>query len=233
MYFSFHPKGDWSLLNEKATEVFGVNEVRNQVRVYSGCAEAILEAALGFFQQFPLKKKFFYFKNLDPHFDLAVTALSKMGLQASALEIADMAKPEAWQDQLDREAGIFLYSYDNPVTGALNATADLDRILKEKSIFRITLSHASHLSSYGATGIDIDRSEIQVRQMPFNFAGNGIALSFVGERGRFGAVTAEASSPCTIEDLIKLKAELEPLAQLATSWPALIKAHEQKLIGDI
>jgi hypothetical protein len=235
MHFSFHPKGQWSLLNEKATEVFGVNEARNQVRVYGNSTEAVLELSLGFFQQFPLKKKFFYFKNLDPHFDLAVTALSKMGLQARALEISDMAKPEVWQAELDREAGVFLYSYDNPVTGALHSTADLDRILKEKSIFRITLSHSSYLTvAAGANAlapVEIDRSEIQVRQMPKALA-HGIALAYIGERGRFGAITAESSTPCSAQDLVQLKSQLEVTAKDATTWAELLKKHEQKLAKD-
>jgi hypothetical protein len=235
MHFSFHPKGQWSLLNETATDIFGAHDSRRQVRVYGNCAEAILELSLGFFQQFPLKKKFFYFKNLDPHFDLAVTALSKMGLQARALEISDMAKPEAWQAELDRETGVFLYSYDNPVTGAIHSTADLDRILKEKSIFRITISHSSYLTAAAGTNAlapdEIDRSEIQVRQMPKAFA-HGIALAYVGERGRFGAITAEASTPCSVQDIVELKSQLQTFAKDMAGWPDMLKKHEQRIAKD-
>lgn len=231
MHFSFQPKGQWSQLNEKATEIFGaeLGTANVQIRVFANCSQAVLEAALGFFQQFPFKKKFFYFKNLDPHFDLAITALSKQGLIGKALEISDMSKPESWIDQLDREAGIFLYSYDNPITGTLFQTEVLDRTLKEKSIFKITISHSKHLCQI--TPPAIDRGEIHVQQMPFNLC-KGIALAYVGERGRFGAITAEASTPCTEADLSALPTELKQLAHVSNQASLKIKEIEGALGAD-
>ena len=50
---------------------------KNQARLYSNCVQALLECSLGFYQQFSMKKKFYYFKNLDPHFDLAITSSTR------------------------------------------------------------------------------------------------------------------------------------------------------------
>lgn len=212
MHFSYHPRGNFSLLNEKITSVLGLND-KNQARLYSNCVQALLECSLGFYQQFSTKKKFYYFKNLDPHFDLAVTSLSKSGLEGKALTLEQATTDFAWIETLDRESGIVFVADDHPITGQIYATGQpmpgqgaavreagsaeskLLQKLTEKNIFRIRLSHNKHL--FEPLDPILDRNEIRILQMPPSQL-DGCAIALMGERGRFSAITAESLSPTTL-----------------------------------
>lgn len=196
MHFSYHPRGTFSALNEKLAVVLQVPSDKNQARAYPNCVHALLETAIGYFQTFSMKKKFYYFKDLDPHFELAVTALSKLGFEGKALSLDQFSKDFAWAETLDRESGIVFWSEDHPITGEIYDTSELLKKVGEKNTFRIRLSHNKHL--YEELVPTAERNEIRILQMPAQYL-DGCAIAIMGERGRLGAVTAEALSPTTSE----------------------------------
>lgn len=185
--------------------VLQVPSDKNQARAYPNCVHALLETAIGYFQTFSMKKKFYYFKELDPHFELAVTALSKLGFEGKALSLEQFSKDFAWTESLDRESGIVFWSEDHPMTGEIYDTSELLKKVAEKNTFRIRLSHNKHL--FEDLNPTAERNEIRILQMPPHYI-DGCAVAIMGERGRLGAVTAEALSPTSFEKIDALAKEI-------------------------
>jgi hypothetical protein len=198
--FYFQPQGSWSALNKEALQLFVPNNEKADVRVYAGVAHAILEFTLGFREQFPMRKKYFYFKDLDPHFALAATALAKAGLQVTALNRADF-KPEEFAATLDREFGFIFFPLDNPVTGEIYDFAGLEKVLIEKGFPHLKVTYGQQRP--GGIKSNCDRNEAIVYGFTASEAGNatGLALLNLGERMRFGSPVAGALSPVTSENL--------------------------------
>jgi hypothetical protein len=221
--FIFRPQSDWSLLNEKAAAELGIKDEKRSVRVYAGAAHAALELALGYFQQFPLKKKFYYPKNFDPHLQLAVTALSKQGLQAVVLSAENLQKPDEIVAGLDRESGIFLLPFENPLTGADYQIQSLDQKLAEKSAFRISFHYSpSKFLSYADTA---DRTALRVLQLPSQ-VGNGASLAVLGERCRFPVLASEAFEVCKPSELSGLSTFLTDSASSPSDLSGFATALE-------
>lgn len=230
MFFSYQPRGNFSVLNEKLTAVLGIDSTKNQARVYPNCVHALLECAIGFFQTFSSKKRFYYFKNIDPHFELAITALSKAGLEGKALSLEQFHRDFAWTEILDRESGFVFLPDDHPMTGEIYDNSALIAKLTEKAVFRIRLSHNKHLfeSLASATpGLVAERSEIRVMQMPPSLL-DGCAIAVMGERGRFGAVTAEALSPTTVDTIDELSAMMTD--KIVFAVPADYEAQKARVV---
>src|SRR5690606_6225324 len=53
---------------------------------------------------------------------------------------------QTWCDQLKKETNYVLVAEDHPITGELYPVDELDRILNEKKIFLLRVSHAKHFN---------------------------------------------------------------------------------------
>lgn len=236
----FHPRGEWSALNKEATRLFAADPDKMDIRVFAGAAHALLEFTLGFREQFPLRKKYFYFKDLDPHFTLAATALAKAGLQVTALSWDVLRNVEEFTASIDREFGFIFYPLDHPVTGEIFPFDELEKALREKGVPRLCVSyvprtfltaHDGHFLPFAA----LDRNKaLAVNFSPFATASNlPLTLINLGDRLRVGMPTASALSPSNENDLQAIAAAYRTFenASSATSPMERVLAFEQKHLG--
>jgi hypothetical protein len=211
MSFYFQPQGNWAALNKEAALLFAPGNERADIRVFAGAAHALIEFTLGFREQFPLKKKYFYFKDLDPHFQLSATALAKAGLQVTALTldaISDAEKINALVNGFDREFGFIFFPLDNPATGQVYPFKEFEAALISKTLPHLKVSYSQHRT----VGLKpaLDRNEAVVYAFPqalaaATFTSAPVALLALGDRMRFGSPVAAALSPVTSADLHSLQ----------------------------
>lgn len=202
MLIDFRRPSSWSDLTERAAKILDVVLLKNQLRFYQNTQHALIEVTQGLARQFPLKKKIFYFKDMSAAFDPAITLLAKEGYQLTALSLSDLANPEAYLAQMDRETLFVLFAADDPVLGLLYPTEKWEAALKAASVPRLRLSHFSDLRKpFVAVA---DRTEIRIGATPTRGA-----YALMGERMRTASAVAPvlnwAHFALSNEDILILK----------------------------
>ena len=187
MHIDFRTFSAWSELNENVAEKLGVDLDKTVVRNYQGVGHALIEVCLGVAKLFPLKKKIYYFKDMNPYFEGALLPLAKEGYKLMALDLEVLQSPEAWLATLSREDLFVLYGVDEPLLSRGYDLKIFESALKDKSIFKIRLSHGRHFYEF-----DTWRSSpVLEKNMALIYGISPTeALSLIGERGKIGALTA-------------------------------------------
>ena len=90
-----------------------------------------------------------YIKGLSPAFEFLIPQYLKEALQVQTIEWfqfgAEKADPQAWCESLKKDTNFVLLAEDHPVTGEIFDFEPVDKILNEKKIFSVRVSHARHL----------------------------------------------------------------------------------------
>ena len=170
----------WERLNETYRQALlpfgGIDDTIN-VQVYLGYQHALHEICQSLAQIFPHRKTIAYFKHASPAFEPIAIALSKEGFAVKALNFEEMRQPKAWLDPIQKELLFFMSAFDDPITGELFQFPEFEQEIKDKRIFRLTLSHSFHRyfslpkpSTYEVRILSLERDR---------------ALMLAGERGKF------------------------------------------------
>jgi hypothetical protein len=115
-----------------------------QLRSYKSVGHAAYEASQTLIQIFSHKKAVAYVKGLSPAFEFLVPQYLKDAFQVQTVEWSQLTSPQTWVDGLKKDTNFVLMAEDHPVTGELYETNELDKILNDKKIFSIRVSHARH-----------------------------------------------------------------------------------------
>ena len=143
MNIDYRPDGEWEKLCNEWSE--GLHFTNGFVRVHQGLPHALMEVGLGLSKLLPHKKRFYYFKDLNPHFNPLFMALATEGYEAKELSLKDMECPREWVEGIDSRRDLFvLYSVDDPVFSRLFSTDKMESLTSGKRLFRLCVSHNKH-----------------------------------------------------------------------------------------
>lgn len=159
------------------------------VRPYKGLGPAVVEIAMSTAQFFAHKRSVSFAKGLTPHIEniipfyikeayqvqsLDPSLLIKLSAKDSNLKKEAQSELEAWIQSLKKDTLFVVAAEDHPITGEIYDLHDLERLLSDKKIFLIRLSHANHTNqSLGEV------SAYSVRICSF---GSDLALAIFGSK---------------------------------------------------
>jgi hypothetical protein len=136
----------WTAICEGYRAALPFQDPAVQVQVYAGFQHALTEASQGLARLFSHKKTIALVTPTEPALEAIAIAFSEEGYTVKNATAQEVADPE-WLAPIQNELLFVLMSEDDPVTGRLNDLSPINAALKEKRIFRIVLSHASHTIS--------------------------------------------------------------------------------------
>ncbi len=143
----------WEDLGDELKKTFSgdlfLSEAPVQLRSYKSVGHAAFEASLTLSLIFSHKRSIGYIKGLSPAFEFLIPQYLKEALQIQMIEWFQLApgktEPQVWCEGLKKDTNFVLLAEDHPVTGEIFETEGIDKILNEKKIFSIRVSHAKHL----------------------------------------------------------------------------------------
>jgi hypothetical protein len=144
MRVGWQSPGEWSQLNERVSQALKISNDKVTVRTYLGVGAALVELTMGLSRLFPLKKKIYYFKNMDPHFEASLMHLAREGYPITALPEEARHDTASWAANWGREDLFVLYSVDDPVLGQPYDVTGIERAAREKNMIKVRVSHARH-----------------------------------------------------------------------------------------
>jgi hypothetical protein len=139
----------WSAVSEKYRAAISarhsvLSDPQLQVQVFSGYAQALWETAQGLARLFSHKKTIAVVDKVEPVFEALVASFSSEGYSLKVLSREEALQPAPSLDPIQSELLFVLYSEDDPITGRLHDNQPLLAALKDKRIFKISVSHSSH-----------------------------------------------------------------------------------------
>jgi hypothetical protein len=133
----------WTSVCESYRAALPFQDPAVQVQVFAGFQHALTEATQGLQRLFSHKKTIAIVTPTEPALEAVAIAFSEDGFTVKNATAEEIANPE-WLTSIQNDLLFVLMSEDDPVTGKLNDFATIHAALREKRIFRIILSHASH-----------------------------------------------------------------------------------------
>lgn len=185
MQINFRTSSEWSNLNEHISEYLNLNLEKNWVRVYQTTAQAIIETVVSLSKNFPLKKKLYYLKKMDPAFEAAIMLLAKEGFKVVELGFEVLDAPDEWSSGITKEDLFVLYSADDSLFGKTYDLSKFEKSLNEKNLFQIRVSNARHFYEGLPVPNVLNRNSIQIFNLGYEHA-----LTLLGERARVGSIVA-------------------------------------------
>lgn len=204
MRMDFRAPNAWAILNEKLAEALDLVGIKGGVHAYQGIGHALTEILVGVSRLYPLKKKIYWFKNMNPLFEPALTPLAKEGYRLIPLDMEALRGPEKWIKKLDREDLLVLYSADEPLLGKSYDVELFESALKESSLIKIRVSHSRHFYES-----DFKRGLLDRNKASLFTVSPRQAIAVLGERVQMGALVADKLSYDEDWDLHWAKTPLE------------------------
>lgn len=140
----FHNFDLWYDLNDQVASRLNMQRSDQKFRLYKGIYAGLLEVTHGLSRQFPLKKKVFYFRGLDPFVDQLALQCSRDGFELVGFTSPDAEAMERLIEQVGKETLFVLLPGDDVFFGKLYHLNDLVPKLTEKRVFSISISHHRH-----------------------------------------------------------------------------------------
>ncbi|MEQ1876643.1 MAG: hypothetical protein ABL958_08350 [Bdellovibrionia bacterium] len=144
-----------------------------EFRVQLSLTFALNEVTRGLARLFPHRRSIAYVQGCGPYFEPLMKYFSAEGFSLQAVPFTQLKSP-AWLETLKKDSLFVLLSDDDPLTGQLFETAEIQAALEAKKIFSILTSHAAH--NYRETW---SMSPYLVRVLS---GGPQFALSLLGDR---------------------------------------------------
>lgn len=114
------------------------------VQVYAGYTHAVLEIAQGLARLFTNKKTIALIDREEPFFANLAAAFSAEGYTVKNITPQDESTVAEWLPGVQADLLFVLSAEDDPVTGRLADHGALWAALKDKRVFRISVSHRAH-----------------------------------------------------------------------------------------
>jgi hypothetical protein len=140
----FRVPGQWEEINARLETSLNWKGP-GHLKLFFGTAAALLEIITSLQKQFPLRRKVYFCKSLDPLVDSVVTHLAREGLALQPLTMAEWTD-NAWISKVDKEGLAVILPMDDPFLGKLYARPDLQPALAPTKLFQICISHSQHRS---------------------------------------------------------------------------------------
>ena len=134
----------WNAVNSVYREALGLGESPLQVQTYPGLKAGLWEICTQLTQLVPNKRTIYYQKEAGPVFESVAVHLSRDGFKVKALTAAELNNPAEWFEAVQKELLFIVELQDEPVTGELYDFPELDKVLADKRVYRIAVSHARH-----------------------------------------------------------------------------------------
>jgi len=138
------PPEKWEDLNGTIHQFLKLSETVS-VRTYKGLAHAAYEIAISAAQFFSHKRSIGLVKGNSPAFGGVMPILYKEGYQVQLLKAQDISAPQIWVEALKKDTNFVLFASDHPVTGEISNWRELDRLVNEKKMQTIRVSHTDWL----------------------------------------------------------------------------------------
>ena len=145
MRIDLPPTDSWTALSDQyraqlATKTPAFAEPPLQVQIYAGYTQAIWEATQSLAKLFQHKKTIAIIGKGELIFESIATAFSEDGYTLKYVEAADTK----WFDEIQAELLFILFAEDDAVTARQKNISSLQTLLKDKRVFRISVSHSKY-----------------------------------------------------------------------------------------
>lgn len=136
------PFESWENLNAQIKSTMQVDQAV-AIRVYRGLASAVYELAMGTAQFFSHKRSVGIVPGQTPHYQGLLPYLYKEGYEIQFLrENQDVT---SFVESLKKDTNFVISCEDHPITGQVFDIDVLDRLLNERKIYHLRISHHLHL----------------------------------------------------------------------------------------
>ncbi len=207
---------NWELLNDLVEQKLSIQGPL-QARVYKDLSSAILEIAQGTAQFFSHKKSLGFIKGQTPAFDFLLPHFYKEAFQIKHTSYTHVGDVKDWVESLNKDTSFVLFAEDHPVTGEKYIFCDeLDRLLNEKRIYSIRISHARFA-----------KEDLEVRPYSVRICSWAVDLAIVvcGERFRSPSMVVHRQN----WDQDAVASQIQRIQSEHVSQPQKIKDFENKL----
>lgn len=140
----FRVAGRWDELNARVEEQLKWKGP-GHLKLFFGTCEALLEVVTSLQKQFPLRRKVYFCKSLDPLIDSVVIHLGREGIALQPLTLAEWTD-NSWVSKVDKEGLAVIMPIDDPFLGRVHERPDLQPVLATTKLFQISISHSYHRS---------------------------------------------------------------------------------------
>ena len=146
------------------------------LKMFFGAATALLEIVTSLQKQFPLRRKVYFCRSLDPLVDSVVKHLAREGISLQPLTTQEW-NDNSWIAKVDKEGLAVILPIDDPFLGRLYQRPDLQPALAPTKLFQISISHSFHRSR----GIPPLSHPLQIHLLSLN---ESICLGVFGEKAK-------------------------------------------------
>ena len=188
----------WENLNQSVSDELKASS-ELQIRCYLGLASGVFEIALGIAQFYSHKRSVALVTGHSPHLHPILPYLYKEGYQVQIAPETFAAKE--WVESLAKDTCFAILCEDHAVSGELYETEEIEKLLNEKRIFCLKVSHHNHLFR------QTELLPYSVRLCSFD---PKTAVALIGSKMRAPALIApflEWEAPQFLASLQKAKAE--------------------------
>lgn len=221
MRIDFQARGAWQQLNEDIERRLGLNR-DGAAKVFWGLSQALLENLISAARQFPLKKKVYFFRSLDPVIDGVMKHLAREGLSLQPMTLEEFRQPESWIATIGKDTLAVVAPVDDVFFGRRHDVSAIHEALKAQRILQIFVSHGRHRID----GRPIVESPFDLHLL--NYSAD-ICLGLFGERARLPHFMTE-TLPWT-EDMHRRIVEILELAAVPERKDLIRRFESQGLAG--
>lgn len=207
----------WEEVND-AVKTYLALEPKVKARSYRGLAQAVYEISQGTAHFMAHKRSIGVIKGQTSAFENLLPYYYKETYEVHVRSHAQLTDVKEWVESLKKETLFVLYSEDHPVTGETYPFADeLDRLLNEKRIYSLRVSHSRHFSE------NIEIRPYTVRMCSFS---EEAAIAVLGERFRSPAMMVENMA---WDKDVFLKQLADARAERSSVNPPLVEHFEKEM----
>lgn len=172
----------WEELNDQVKTCLGLAPAI-RARAYRGLSQAVYEISQSTAHFLSHKKAIGVVQGQTPVFEGLLGYYYKETYEVNARSYTQITDVKEWVDSLKKDTCFVLFSEDHPVTGELYPFADeLDRLLNEKRILSLRVSHARHFHE------SVEIRPYSVRLCSYTPT---VSVAMLGERFRSPALQAQ------------------------------------------
>lgn len=112
------------------------------MKIYSGLGLALVDLIRGTIRQFPHKKHLLYLSAQIPIIDQVVSLMASEGCTLQPLSLADLESADA--SRILPDTNLVVFAEDDPLLGQIFETEKFEKLLNEKKIMGLRISHHHH-----------------------------------------------------------------------------------------
>lgn len=208
----------WDEVNDSVKTYLDLDP-KLRARAYRGFAQALYEVSQSTAQFMAHKRAIGVIKGQTPAFENLLPYYYKETYEVFARSHLQLLDVKEWVEGLKKETCFVLFAEDHPVTGEIYPFAEeLDRLLNEKRIFSVRISHARHFS---------EATEVRPYSVRVCSYSATAAVAILGERFRSPSLMVENMAwekEEFLAELVRARAEKKIDAALVEKFEKEIKS---------